>query len=159
MSLDLLGASGFFQLVIFFNLFLSVLISASMLHGFLAWLELLLESGPPRPKRVPHGRPVKQTSKQTSSPQFINSHVSRNVLPTSPRGPTRPGLPYSGTVHGWKQTNKQTNNWYEWSYYRRPCMIPSAQFWRWWGRYTQQDLSPGHSSLWWSLGRRNCHRS
>ncbi len=32
-----------------------------MLIGFLAWLELLLESGPPGPKRVPHGRPVKQT--------------------------------------------------------------------------------------------------
>ncbi len=33
-----------------------------MLIGFLAWLELLLESGPPGPKRVPHGRPVKQTN-------------------------------------------------------------------------------------------------
>ncbi len=31
---------------------------ASMLIGFLAWLELLLESGPSGTKRVPHGRPV-----------------------------------------------------------------------------------------------------
>ncbi len=36
--------------------------------GFLAWLELLLESGPPGPKRVPHGRTVKQTNKQISVP-------------------------------------------------------------------------------------------
>ncbi len=35
--------------------------------GFLALLELLLESGPPGPKRVPHGRPVKQTNKRTPS--------------------------------------------------------------------------------------------
>ena len=34
--------------------------------GFLAWLKLLLESGPPGPKRVPYGRPFKQTNKQTS---------------------------------------------------------------------------------------------
>ncbi len=30
--------------------------------GFLGWLELLIECGPPEPKCVPHGRPVKQTN-------------------------------------------------------------------------------------------------
>ena len=35
--------------------------------GFLAWLELLLDSDPLGPKRVPHGRPVKQTNKQTNN--------------------------------------------------------------------------------------------
>ncbi len=32
--------------------------------GFLAWLELVLESGPPGPKCVLHEQPVKQTNKQ-----------------------------------------------------------------------------------------------
>ncbi len=31
----------------------------------LAWLKLLVEPGPPGPKLVPHGRPVKETNKQT----------------------------------------------------------------------------------------------
>ncbi len=62
----LLSTSSFLQ-----YLFLSILISYSK-HayiGFLAWLKLLLESGPPGPKRVPHGQPVKQTNKQTSHPK------------------------------------------------------------------------------------------
>ncbi len=55
----LLSTSSFLQSVLICPYFI-----ASMLIGFLAWLELLLESGPPGPKRVPHGRPVKQTNKQ-----------------------------------------------------------------------------------------------
>ncbi len=41
-----------------------------MLIGFLAWLELLLESGPLGPKPVPHRRPVKQTNKRTNKTDF-----------------------------------------------------------------------------------------
>ncbi len=48
---------------------------ASMLIGFLALLELLLESGPPGPKLVPHGRPVKQTNKCSSKQDFSHGFL------------------------------------------------------------------------------------
>ncbi len=59
----LLSTSFFLQSVLICPYF----IANMLMIGFLAWLELLFESGPPGPKRVPHGRPVKQTNKQTKS--------------------------------------------------------------------------------------------
>ncbi len=46
--------------------------------GFLAWLELLLESGPSGPKRVPHRRPVKQTNKQTAQ-KLLDSEMGSEI--------------------------------------------------------------------------------
>ncbi len=51
-----------------------------MVIGFLAWLELLLESGPPGPKRAPHGRPVKQTNKQISHLVFVYISLSEGFI-------------------------------------------------------------------------------
>ncbi len=59
----LLSTSSFLHSVLICPLFQS----QHAYIGFLAWLERLLESGPPGPKRVPYGRPVKQTNKQTKS--------------------------------------------------------------------------------------------
>ncbi len=47
--------------------------------------KLLLESGPPGPKRVPHGRPVKQTNKQTKTQELPGE------LPLDPRQGVAPG--------------------------------------------------------------------
>ncbi len=92
-----------------FNYFLSSIdiliclyfIASMLIIGFLAWLEHLLESGPPGPKRVPHGRPVKQTNKPCISNRGVRGelaltlNLSRNGWDANtPRMPSRPNLPY-----------------------------------------------------------------
>ncbi len=66
----LLSTSSFLQSV----LYLSSFHSQHAYISFLAWLELLLESGPPGPKRILHGRPVKQTNK------YLDSHTTEQLV-------------------------------------------------------------------------------